>query len=134
MSKGTPAITLDASNPVTERKDVCHQCHAVITLVYPAKSGWLSAYVAPNVLAAIRGYGPFEVDVTNTTNDIQTVNITILQPDHELRPVDGGLILRLGFADKLETVVFCSWSCAQAGVQPWVQGIAAKLVEQALMG
>ena len=134
MSNATPAISMDSSNPFSERKDVCHFCHGIVTLTYPASKGYVNCQVGPNAVVTINGYGPFDVQVENKTTAPQIVNVSIEQPDISLRPTVGGLILRLAFASTVETAVFCSWSCAQEGVQAWVQGVAAEMVQKVLAG
>ena len=133
MNKYT--VRLDAHNigSVVEVKDVCGFCHAVLTLSY--RKGGRRTVALRSVLFGsvnVTGVGDYDVSVVAEDDKDHILNVYIEPENARSMPYRGGLVLSLGTNDCRWQAVFCSWACAQAGVQGWVQSVAAEMVKKAL--
>ena len=120
MAVKTKALPMDARPHPAQTKDVCYACHQVVTLERPTVTIPYTAFQsAPGYMLSIEGMGPFDIDVHTDVSVLQQiVNIYISRPDIDV--IRGGIILKLGFNQRIETAVFCTWQCVQAGVQQWL--------------
>lgn len=131
MAKKTPWVPMDASNKPDERRTLCTFCSASMVLRYNTGRGFMSLQEPPNgATINVTGYGPFDISSVNNTDTVRTLHIT--QDDPDMRPISGGMALRLDFAGRSEKAYFCTWECVLKGIGIWAQNLIAKEVSKVL--